>query len=155
MGPPASALPTDHQDLDGGQSLVREQRKMRPKSVGALSPQCLLTTLWGRETQERKVSGLQTHSYLFSLTFSLKTVMSKAYNQGYKHYCLSPPEALSECFNHRKPSQRWGMEFSPQGPFRGGRKWCLLHKSQRLPSFREMLCPPNILLVSPKVLSAG
>lgn len=37
-------------------------------------------------------------------------------------YCLSLPEVLSECFNHRKPRQRWETEFSPQGPFRGKKR---------------------------------
>ncbi|KAL6072499.1 hypothetical protein STEG23_030743, partial [Scotinomys teguina] len=29
----------------------------------------------------------------------------KTYNRGYKQYCLSLPEALSDAFNHREPSQ--------------------------------------------------
>lgn len=56
---------------------------------------------------------------LFSLACSLKYVMSRPI---LKHHCLSLPEVLSECFNHRKPRQRWETEFSPQGPFRGKKR---------------------------------
>lgn len=39
--------PTDHWDADEGQTLTREQRKMRHKSVGSLGPQCLLISCLG------------------------------------------------------------------------------------------------------------